>query len=93
MSEKRCKFVVHEIKIITILKHYTMVYKKFFIRIVDTDKTYVCPKSQLLNFILNPYNYPMRIIPIDSNGNLVHGSEFLVGDNYNLSFLFNDNSI
>jgi len=70
-----------------------MKFQRYFVRLIDSDKTFVCSKRQLLSFILNHYNWPLRIIPLDSDGNLVHGFSFVVGDEYTISFLFNDKNI
>lgn len=67
--------------------------EKFFVRFIDSNETCVCSFDKLLDFVLNVGFYPMRIVPLDPNGNLVHELAFLVGDDYSLSFLFNDKNI
>lgn len=63
--------------------------EKFFVRILDSNEVHVCSRGKLLEFIMDSRNYPMRVVPLDSDGNLVWAYEFLVGDGYSLSFLFN----
>ena len=70
-----------------------MIFKKYFVRIIDSDKTEICTPDKLLQIITDFGNYPVRVVPIDSDGNLAHQFEFLVGDDYSLSFLFNDKNI
>ena len=70
-----------------------MIFKKYFVRIIDSDKTEICTPDILLQIITDFGNYPVRVVPIDSDGNLAHQFEFLVGDDYSLSFLFNDKNI
>lgn len=70
-----------------------MIFKKYFVRIIDSDTTEVCTPVKLLEFITDFGNYPISVVPIDSDGNLAHQFEFLVGDSFSLSFLFNDKNI
>ena len=67
--------------------------KKFFVRAIDSDYTETCSRSRLLYLILDSCYYPLRVTPIDSTGDLVHELTFLVGDDFSLSFLFNDKTI
>lgn len=70
-----------------------MKFQKYSVRLIDSGKTFVCTKRQLLGFILDHHRWPIGIVPIDADGNLVHAFSFLVGDGYTLSFLFNDKTI
>lgn len=67
--------------------------RKYFVRFINIDKTLICTSDDLLAIIINYGNWPLRVVPLDSNGNLVHELDFLVGDDYSLSFLFNNKDI
>lgn len=70
-----------------------MKVKKYFIRCLDTDKTFIVEPDELLEYVTYTDIYPLRVVPIDCDGNLLHEYSFLVGDEYSLSFLFNDKNI
>lgn len=70
-----------------------MKFQKYYVRLIDSGKTFVCTKHQLLGFILNHHCWPIRIVPIAADGNLVHAFSFVVGDEFTLSFLLNDKTI
>lgn len=67
--------------------------RKYFVRFINIDKTLICTSDDLLAIIINYGNWPLRVVPLDSNGNLVYELDFLVGDDYSLSFLFNNKDI
>lgn len=64
--------------------------RKYFVRFIDLNETKICTSEELLSIIIDCSNWPLRVVPLDSNGNLVHELDFLVGDDYSLSFLFNN---
>ena len=64
--------------------------KKFFVRYLNDDSCDVVVYDDLLEILLNASNWPVRVIPFNENGRFDHSFEFLVGDDYSLSFLFND---
>lgn len=70
-----------------------MKVNKYFVRRLDTDEVYVVESGELLEYVTYTDIYPLRITPIDCNGQLLHEYTFLVGDDYSLSFLFNDKNI
>lgn len=70
---------------------FFMKAKKYYVRFLDKNETGVYKARQLLDLILDYNNWPMRVVPLDSDGNPVHESDFLVGDDYSLSFLFVSN--
>ena len=70
-----------------------MVNEKYFVRFLDLDETEVVSYDDLLEVITDISKWPLRVVPLDENGELDHLSEFLVGDSCSLSFLFNDKNI
>lgn len=67
-----------------------MKYDKYYVRIIDDDKTIKVSRDEMLDLILDFKNQPMRVIPIDCDGDLVYPLSFLIGDDYSLSFMFNN---
>ena len=70
-----------------------MKFRKYFVRVLDTDETMVVSSFKLLDVITDAKYCPVRVTPLDRDGNLMHEYAFLVGDEYSLSFLFNDKNI
>lgn len=70
-----------------------MVNEKYFLRYLGTDKTEVVSYDDLLEAITDCSKWPVRVVPLDENGDLDHLAEFLVGGEYELSFLFNNTII
>lgn len=66
-----------------------MKFDKYFVRIIDDNVTAIVSREELLDLILDSKRQPMRLTPIDCDGNLVHSLSFLIGDDYSLSFMFN----
>lgn len=66
---------------------------KYYVRFIGSDEAIVCSSQKLFELILDCCNFPMRVVPLDSDDSLVHEESFLVGDEYSLSFLFNDKTI
>ena len=64
--------------------------RKYFVRCLNTREFDVVTSDKLLDIVTDFNHYPLRIIPLDKKGNLLHKYSFLVGDDYSLSFIFND---
>lgn len=70
-----------------------MKYDKYFVRVIDDNVTAIVPREEMLDLMLDVSKQPMRVIPIDCDGDLVHPLSFLVGDDYSLSFMFNNKEL